>query len=285
MRFITVYFLITFSLNAVGQFYAKKDHLEYGFNIGTYIAHDSTGVLYNVQDHVANSLHSIFGLNNFINPNSTYQGAINYLNAKYTTGNWLIDNSTIPVNMSYRPGFMIGIHLGKHHPKFKYYLDYNIAEIKVIGQSTIIDANPQASSNNYIGPTRISISGKERRNLFNLGLVLDFINEEDFHLGIPFEVQINQVTLVSNEVYVDGAGQSFSVNHVPANLTNTTRNNNPSGFGFGGGSGLILTLDMAENIMISFGYQGYFAQSNFSANLNPWGLQHTAFARMIWMKE
>ena len=84
---------------------------------------------------------------------------------------------------------------------------------------------------------------------------------------------------------MDGVNQAHNVNHVPTNLTNSTVNNNPGGFGFGGGSGLILTLDMAENIMVSFGYQGYFAKSNFSVNLNPWGLQHAAFARMIWMKE
>ena len=68
--------------------------------------------------------------------------------------------------------------------------------------------------------------------------MLDFINEEDFHLGIPFEFQLNQVTLINNEIYMDGVNQAHNVNHVPANLTNTTGNNNPSGFGFGGGSGL-----------------------------------------------
>ena len=66
MRFITVYFLITFSLNAVGQFYAK-DHLEYGFNIGTYIANNNTSILYDAHTYVATSLESML---NEITPTS-----------------------------------------------------------------------------------------------------------------------------------------------------------------------------------------------------------------------
>ena len=283
MRFLTAYFLITFSTNAVCQFYAKKDHLEYGFNIGTYIANNNTSILYDANTYVATSLESMLNRNN---PNFKYTSGINFLDTQFGgMGNWMIDVAAVPSEMSYSPGFLVGLHVGKHHPKFKYYLDYNLADINVTGTSQVIDAIYSPGDANFTSPVIISIRGRERRNLFNLGLVLDFINEEDFHLGIPFEFQLNQVKLINNEIYLDGVNQAHNVNHIPANLTNTTGNNNPGGFGFGGGSGLILTLDMAENIMVSFGYQGYFAQSNFSVNLNRWGLQHAAFARMIWMKE
>ena len=160
-----------------------------------------------------------------------------------------------------------------------------MADINVTGTSQVVDAIYNPGDANFTSPVIISVRGRERRNLFNLGVVLDFINEDDFHLGIPFELQLNQVTLINNEIYLDGVNQAHTVNHIPANLTNTAGNNNPGGFGIGGGSGLVLTLDMAENIMLSFGYQGYFAQSNFLVNLSPWGLQHTVIARMIWMKE
>ena len=50
----------------------------------------------------------------------------------------LIDNTAVPAEMSYNPGFLIGIHVGKHHPKFKYYLDYNLADINVTGTSQVL---------------------------------------------------------------------------------------------------------------------------------------------------
>ncbi|MEC8617315.1 MAG: hypothetical protein VXY28_06390 [Bacteroidota bacterium] len=283
MRFLTFFSLISFSVNAFSQFYVKKDHLEYGFNIGTYIANNNTSILYDAHTYVASSLEIMLNRNS---PNYRYISGINFLDTQFGgMGNWVIDNDAVPAEMSYNPGFLIGIHVGKHHPKFKYYLDYNLADINVTGTSQVVDAIYNPGDANFTSPVIISVRGRERRNLFNLGVVLDFINEDDFHLGIPFELQLNQVTLINNEIYLDGVNQAHTVNHIPANLTNTAGNNNPGGFGIGGGSGLVLTLDMAENIMLSFGYQGYFAQSNFLVNLSPWGLQHTAFARMIWMKE
>ena len=283
MRFLTFFSLISFSVNTFSQFYVKKDHLEYGFNIGTYIANNNTSILYDAHTYVASSLEIMLNRNS---PNYRYISGINFLDTQFGgMGNWVIDNDAVPADMSYNPGFLIGIHVGKHHPKFKYYLDYNLADINVTGTSQVVDAIYNPGDANFTSPVIISVRGKERRNLFNLGVVLDFINKDDFHLGIPFELQLNQVTLINNEIYLDGVNQAHTVNHIPANLTNTAGNNNPGGFGIGGGSGLVLTMDMAENIMLSFGYQGYFAQSNFLVNLSPWGLQHTAFARMIWMKE
>ena len=282
MRILVILLLYIIPFTITSQFYVKKDHLEYGFNIGTYVANKNTSILYDAHSFVATTLESAF---NPSNQNFNYSSAINYLDVEFGgVGTWEIDNSAVPAEMSYNPGFLIGVHVGKHHPKFKYYIDYNLADINVNGTSQIKDRFNNPADANYTPPVIISIRGRERRNLFNLGVVLDFINDEDFHLGIPFEFQFCQVSLISNEIYLDGVSQSHPVNHVPANLVNTSGNNNPNGFGFGGGSGLVLTLDMAENIMISFGYQGYFAQSNFSDLLKPWGLQHTAFARMIWMK-
>ena len=283
MRFLTFFSLISFSVNAFSQFYVKKDHLEYGFNIGTYIANSNTSILYDAHTYVASSLEIMLNRNS---PNYRYISGINFLDTQFGgMRNWVIDNDAVPAEMSYNPGFLIGIHVGKHHTKFKYYLNYNLADINVTGTSQVVDAIYNPGDANFTSPVIISVRGRERRNLFNLGVVLDFINEDDFHLGIPFELQLNQVTLINNEIYLDGVNQAHTVNHIPANLTNTAGNNNPGGFGIGGGSGLVLTLDMAENIMLSFGYQGYFAQSNFLLNLSPWGLQHTVFARMIWMKE
>ena len=72
---------------------------------------------------------------------------------------------------------------------------------------------------------------------------------------------------------MDGVNQAHNVNHVPANLTNTTGNNNP-GVWIWRRKWTHTYVGYGKNIMISFGYQGYFAQSNFSANLNPWGYTH-----------
>ena len=163
MRFLTVYFLITFSTNAVCQFYAKKDHLEYGFNIGTYIANNNTSILYDANTYVATSLESMLNRNN---TNFKYTSGINFLDTQFGgMGNWVIDNAAVPAEMSYSPGFLVGLHVGKHHPKFKYYLDYNLADINVTGTSQVIDAIYSPGDANFTSPVVVSIRGRERRNL------------------------------------------------------------------------------------------------------------------------
>ena len=63
--------------------------------------------------------------------------------------------------MSYNPGFLIGVHVGKHHPKFKYYIDYNLADINVNGTSQIKDRFNNPADANYTPPVIISIRGRK----------------------------------------------------------------------------------------------------------------------------
>ena len=62
---------------------------------------------------MATSLESMLNRNN---PTSNNIG-INFLDTQFGgMGNWVIDNAAVPAEMSYSPGFLVGLHVGKHHP-------------------------------------------------------------------------------------------------------------------------------------------------------------------------
>ena len=96
---------------------------------------------------------------------------------------------------------------------------------------------------------------------------------------MPLFAQFNQARLENNYIVVNN--QTYNITHAPTN----SPQRNPGGFSFGAGSRLIFTFDLNEKIDISFGYHIQFASTNMSDQLNPWGLQHSTFARMVWMKE
>ena len=80
MRILIIVLLHIIPFTITSQFYVKKDHLEYGFNIGTYVANNNTSVLYDAHSYVATTLESAF---NPSNQNFNYSSAINYLDAEF----------------------------------------------------------------------------------------------------------------------------------------------------------------------------------------------------------
>ena len=53
MRILVILLLYIIPFTITSQFYVKKDHLEYGFNIGTYVANNNTSILYDAHSYVA----------------------------------------------------------------------------------------------------------------------------------------------------------------------------------------------------------------------------------------
>lgn len=261
-RFLLLILLFPLCIHA--QFYLKKDHLVYGINVGAYIANSNTAHIYR-GDATAYNVYSIFN-----NPNYTATFD-QYFQYPYS----IVD---LPRNMVYKPGLEIGIHLGKQLEHVKYYMDLNFADLSLVDFITVAieDPNNQSTEPNY---QAININGKEKRNFLNLGIVANFIDKEDFHVGLPVFAQFNQTRLENNYIVVNN--QTYNINHAPTN----SPQRNPGGFSFGGGSGLIFTFDLNEKIDVSFGYHLQFANTNMSDQLSPWGLHHSTFARMVWMKE
>lgn len=263
-NFLVLIFLFPICTNA--QFFLKKNHFVYGVNAGAYMANKNTAHLYR-GDATSYNVYSIFN-------NQNYTATFNqYFQYPYS----IVD---LP-NMVYKPGLEIGIHLGKQFEHIKYYMDLNFADLTLVDFITIAVDNPnnQSTEPDY---QAININGKEKRNFLNLGVIANLIDKEDFHVGFPIFAQFNQISLESNYIIVNN--KTYNINHSQVNSPHFPQTN-PGGFSFGVGSGLIFTFDLNEKIDVSFGYHIQFASTNMSDQLNPWGLQHSTFLRMVWMKE
>ena len=269
MRFLILLIFSPFIISA--QFFSSSNEIVYGINIGTYFANINTAVIYDGFTHVT------YGIENILNnPNTINNGPSNYLDQTLGLNNWFIGN--IP-EMKYRPGLEVGLHIGSQSRKLKYYLDYNFAEIKAVGQLNIIQ---DFNSSNSIEPLyeTISVTGSERRSIFNFGIISDMVNEKDYHLGFPIFFQLIQTKFKSNQMVVNN--QPYDISNQA--LQNNVQNNNQVGMGFGGGSGLILSVPLNTEINISFGYHLQYAKVKISEQVSGNGLQHSIFARLIWTK-
>tara|TARA_B100001093_G_scaffold155690_1_gene148275 strand:- start:152 stop:967 length:816 start_codon:yes stop_codon:yes gene_type:complete len=271
MRFLILLIFFPFIISA--QFFSSNNEIVYGINIGTYLANKNTAVIYDGFTNVSYGIQNILNNSNNIN-----NGASNYLNQTLGNGNWFIGN--IPPEMKYRPGLEVGLHVGSQNQKLKYYLDYNFAELKAIGQFNVIQ---DYNSSNSIEPLyeTISVTGSERRSIFNFGIISDLVNEKDYHLGFPIFFQLIQTKFKSNQMIVNN--QPYNISN-PAQAQNNVLNNNQVGMGFGAGSGLILTVPLNTEINISFGYHLQYAKVKISEQVSGNGLQHSIFTRLIWTK-
>ena len=269
MRFLILLIFSPFIISA--QFFSSTNEIVYGINIGTYDANKKTVVIYDGFTHVNYGVQYLLS-----NSSSINNGASNYLDQ--TLGlNRELEN--IPPEMKYRPGLEIGLHIGNQNRKLKYYLDYNFAEIKAVGQFNVV----QIPTNSNIIPLyeTVSVTGSERRSIFNFGIISDLLNEKDYHLGFPIFFQLIQTKFKSNQMVVNN--QQYNISN-PALIQKNVQTNNQVGMGFSAGSGRILTLPLNTEINISFGYHLQYAKVKISEQVSGNGLQHSIFTRLIWTK-
>ena len=257
--------LILFPLTLSAQFYIKKDHLVIGVNFGGYIPNANTAGLYK-GDVTAYNVYSIFN-------NANYQSEFD----DFFEYDWQVDE--IPLAMKYNPGLEIGFHIGKQMEKIKYYLDFNFAQLTLEDFVIIAINDPNNQSINQYTYQPIPIFGEENRTFINAGLVTNIYEEKEFHIGLPFFAQFNNTKFANNYIAVNN--QSYTINHTPSNQPNTV----PGGFAFGAGSGILFTFALNKQINFTAGYHAQYSKTYINTQLAPWGLQHSVFGRLVWMKE
>ena len=274
MRYLFILFLIPIIGNT--QFFESNSQIVYGINLGTHIGNDSTALLYNGYYNPTYNINTILFSSN---ANTSNNNLTNYLDETLGYDNWQVQN--VPAQMNYRPGLEVGIHVGIQKEKIKYYLDYNFAELKAVGEFNIVQVFN--SANNVVKENvLVSVVGEERRSFINLGLISELKNENEYHLGLPFFFQINQTKFKNNYMLVDN--QKYSIPN--PSLTSTTQNNiNQIGSGFGLGTGLVGTIALNESINFSIAYHLQYSNIKITNDFNHVGLQNSIIARIIWNKE
>ena len=263
--------ILFFPLIINGQFFNKESNFVYGINFGTHLADDSASSFYN------GYYNSSFNINAILFP--TIPNTLsNYLDEKLGFSNWGPEN--VPPNMKYRPGLELGLHLGLQKEKIKFYLDYNFVEIKAIGEFNIVQ---NFNSNNNLIKENIlaSLVGEERRSLINLGIISNLISENEYHIGFPIFVQVNQSKVKSNYVVIDN--QIYNIPNPALQLINNQNNNSLSGFGFG--TGIVGSMSISQDIIISLAYNLQYSKIKLTSLDEFKAIQNSIILRIIWNKK
>jgi len=253
-----ILFIIVFPSFILAQ---EKSKLIFGINAGTYLANKNTAGLY---DGNVTS----YGVSSILNNNNFRQRFLYFF--KYP-----FEISSFPSSIKYNPGTEIGIHIGKEIQNSKIYIDINFAELKIQDVVVIAVNNPnnQSTEPDY---EPISLIGKEKRNMINIGYQKNIFKEDNFSLYVPIFFQLINVELKENYVIID---RPYTIDHKSTNFANPR--DNPQGYGIGFGSGFVLNYFINKDISFDLGYHGQFSQTNFSEDLKPWGMQNSIFVRLV----
>ena len=273
MRYLFILLFVPITVSA--QFFESESKIVYGFNIGTHIGNNKTADLYN------GFFNPNYNINSILNSSSNLSNStlIDLLDQRLNT-NWKMAN--VPAPMKYRPGIELGLHAGIQKEKIKYYLDYNFADIKAVGEFFFIE---NTTNSTLIDPENIlaSIVGEERRNFINLGIVSNIVSDSEYHLGFPLFFQINQTKFKTNYLVVEN--QKYTIPNPTLNSINNQNINNQVGSSFGFGTGLVGTVTLNESINFSVAYHIQYSYIKITSDFNQSGIQHSLIARLIWNKE
>ena len=243
-------------------FLSQNNNFVIGINGGLYLANQNTSIQYN-------------GNYNSYGVSSIFSNPLNQITFDqfFQYPYYIYD---IPSDIKYNPASEIGFHIGWKKKKSKYYMDMNFSDIKIQDFITIAVDNPNNLSPepNY---EPVSITGNEKRNMINLGVQKKIYEESKISLFYPIFLQLLEVKIVENFITINN--QQYNIIHNFQSSTNINQNQGRIGLGFG--SGLIVNYFANKDVSFEFGYHIQYSKTNFSENLNPWGIQNSIFARIV----
>lgn len=259
MRSVILFLLIIPSL-----VFSQNNKLTFGLNIGGFQANKKTSVIYKGDVTAIDIEHYLY------NTNSIYQNTfITYFKYPYTV-------VETPLNSSYRISLEIGAHLGIKDNTGETFLDINFANLDYQQYFTVAIDDP---NNQNVEPTyeALPIYGEEKRLNINFGYSYNLYQEdENIIIRLPFFTQINSARLERNYFVINN--QQYNIIHT----SYSSAERNPGGIGYGIGTGLTSTLKFNDKFSFALGYYAIFSKIKMNENLQPWGLHHSFFTRIIW---
>ena len=260
MKKIILLFFIT-PLLFFGQ--GNDSKVVLGINIGGYSANKNTAGLYKGDV----TTYNIFTIFNNINYQPTFD---NYFQYPYSI-------AEIPLNSHYRTGLEVGGHIGIKGESGELFAEINFADISVQEYFIVAIEDP---NNLTPDPTYepIPIFGEEKRTNINFGYSFNLYNENGIIIGFPVFAQMTNARLQRNYFVINN--QQYNIYHGVAGQTNT----NPGGTAFGGGAGLTGAIKFNDQFSFLAGYYAQYSKIKMNDQLQPFGLHHSIFARIIWGK-
>jgi hypothetical protein len=232
--------------------------LEYGMNLGFYLASPSTANYYNGS-----------GANNLESALTRYH---NYEAIRREIG-YDFSLHGLPQNMSYRPSMMLGffaaINLSR---KAGFLAEFNYSKLRAEDQFTLlIDKFSNIEGDNI---ELYKIWGVEERNELRFSFRYTFVSRDGYiHPFIEAGTSITDTKVKENRVRV--RSHTFSILN-PSDLFFHQRD---YGIGMGGFGSVGLKMDVNEQFALTLGYSANYSHINLGDN-DTFGLQHTAYIRL-----
>lgn len=251
-----------------GETVERAIRLDYGLNIGAYIADKSTANYYNGSGEytgVGNqgTLDRIIGSSN----------ELNYTRIRQNIGyDYEIDG--LPTAMRYNPAMMVGLfatlHLGQ---RMAVIVESNFVSLKTQDQFTIeLTRHSDIEGDNI---ERHAISGTEERIDIRIGLKYTFVSERSYihpfletgFIATDTKAKSNTARIGNGtySVYFSGTSQ-----YVPER---------DFGMGIGAYATMGVAMDVSENFSFDIGFSSHYNKINLG-NHDDFGLQHSLFVRL-----
>lgn len=251
---------------------SQNNNFVIGINVGVYLANRNTSIQYS-------GFYNNYGINSIFNNSINKPYFDEYFQTQFNSQNYSImggEKDRLENNIKYNPSPEIGFHLGWVKRKSKFFVDVNFSNIKVQDFINIEVQNQNFTMSTEPQYVPISITGNEKRNMINFGLLKTIYEESNLSILFPFFVQLLEVKIDENFIIVNN--QQYYISH---NFSTMNFDQNQGRYGLGLGSGLVFNYFIDKDLSFDIGYQMQYSKTNFSEKLNPWGFQQSIFARVI----
>ncbi len=251
---------------------SQNNNFVIGINGGVYLANRNTSIQYS-------GFYNNYGINSIFNNSINKPYFDEYFQTQFNSQNYSImsgEKDRLENNIKYNPSPEIGFHLGWVKRKSKFFVDVNFSNIKVQDFINIEVQNQNFTMSTEPQYVPISITGNEKRNMINFGLLKTIYEESNLSILFPFFIQLLEVKIDENFIIVNN--QQYYISH---NFSTMNFDQNQGRYGLGLGSGLVFNYFIDKDLSFDVGYQMQYSKTNFSEQLNPWGFQQSIFARVI----
>ena len=265
-------YLILFLLTPVIIF-SQNNNFVIGINGGVYFANRNTSIQYN-------GFYNNYGINTILNQSNNKPYIDQYFQNTFNSQIYSVSDGEIERlenNIKYNASPEIGFNLGLVNKKSKLFVDINFSNIRVQDFITFEVQNQNSTMSTEPQYVPISITGKEKRNIINIGYQKKIYEESKITIHYPIFVQFLKAEIDDNFITINN--QPYPIIHNFQTSTNFGQNQGRIGLGFG--SGLIVNYFVNKDACLDFGYHIQYSKTNFSENLNPWGIQQSLFTRII----
>lgn len=253
--------------------YSQNNDFVIGINGGVYLANRNTSVQYN-------GFFNNYGINTILNLSNNKPYIDQYFQNTFNSQIYSIregERERLENNIKYNASPEIGFYLGWVNRNSNFFVDINFSNIRVQDFITFEVQNQNFTMSTEPQYVPISVTGKEKRNIINLGYQKKIYEESKITILYPVFVQFLKVEIEDNFITINN--QPYPIIHNFQTSTNLRGNQGRIGLGFG--SGLIVNYFINKDASFDFGYHIQYSKTNFSENLNPWGIQQSIFARII----